>query len=101
MKEASPLKVRECLMLGMPMILGFYDTDVSADDRFSPYIFQVSNSDEPINWSKVVSFYKGLSQNRNHKLEIAQLAGEVLSMQKKADAYVAFMGTRFEASRLK
>ncbi len=101
MKEASPLKVRECLMLGMPMILGYYDTDVSADERFSPYIFQVSNSDQPINWSKVVSFYKGLSQNRSHKQEIAQLAGEVLSMQKKAEAYVAFMRTRFEASRLK
>jgi hypothetical protein len=101
MKEASPLKVRECLMQGMPMILGYYDTDVSADERFSPYIFQVSNSNEPINWSKVVSFYKGLSQNRNHKLEIAQLAGEVLSMQKKAEAYVAFMRTRFEAARLK
>jgi hypothetical protein len=101
MKEASPLKVRECLMLGMPMILGYYDTDVSADERFSPYIFQVSNSDEPINWSKVVAFYKALSQNSNHKQEIAQLAGEVLSMQKKAEGYVAFMRSRFEASRLK
>ena len=101
MKEASPLKVRECLMLGMPMILGYYDTDISADERFSPYIFQVSNSDEPINWSKVVAFYKTLSQNSNHKQETAQLAGEVLSMQKKAEGYVAFMRSLFEAYHLK
>lgn len=101
MKEASPLKVRECLMLGMPMILGYYDTDISADERFNPYIFQVGNSYEPIKWSNVVSFYKGLSQNRNHKQEIAQLAGEVLSMRKKSEGYVAFMRSRYEAYLLK
>ena len=101
MKEASPLKVRECLMQGMPMVLGYYDTDISADERFGPYIFQVSNSDEPINWSKVISFYRGLSQNSNHKQEIAALAGEVLSMQNKAERYVAFMRSRYEAYLLK
>ena len=101
MKEASPLKVRECLMQGMPMILGYYDTDISADERFGPYIFQVRNSDEPINWSKVISFYRGLSQNSNHKQEIAALAGEVLSMQNKAERYVAFMRSRYDALRMK
>jgi hypothetical protein len=98
MKEASPLKVRECLMLGLPMILGYEDTDVSADPRFNDYILQVPNTNEPINWSRVVDFYRRLSANQHHRKEIAALAGEVLSMQKKAERYLAFMKTRFEAS---
>jgi hypothetical protein len=101
MKEASPLKVRECLMLGMPMILGYEDTDVSADSRFSPYILQVPNTNDPINWSRVIEFYKVLAASANHRREIATLSEEVLAMEKKAEQYVAFMRSRFNDSKVK
>lgn len=98
MQEASPLKVRECLMLGMPMLLGYYDTDVSRDARFKPFILQVTNTNEPIDWHAVVEFYRNLANNEQHRMEIAALAGEVLSMQKKTERYLAFIRERLKHS---
>lgn len=94
MKEASPLKVRECLMLGMPMLLGYDDTDVSRDERFKPYTLQISNTGAPIDWHEVVAFYRKLSENPHHRQEIAQLAADVLSMHKKAERYLSFIRER-------
>jgi hypothetical protein len=91
MQEASPLKVRECLMMGLPMILGYYDTDVSADIRFTPYLFAVENKSEPINWKNVVAFYSKLAEDDQHRRKLAELASNALSMDSKAYQYINFI----------
>lgn len=91
MQEASPLKVRECLMLGLPMIIGYYDSDISPDKRFEHFIHAVPNNDMPIDWTAVVEFYKLLARNANHRAEIAALAASVLTMDAKGLAYLRFI----------
>lgn len=91
MHEASPLKVRECLMMGLPMILGYFDTDVSSDERFNPFLFQVGNNETPIDWVAVESWYEGLHRDAGHRKTIAWLANEVLSMSAKASKYLEFI----------
>jgi hypothetical protein len=91
MKEASPLKVRECLMLGLPMIIGYVDTDVSADNRFQPYLFNVENNDSPIDWLAVEAWYIKINEQPNRRQTLALLASEVLSMDTKAKRYLDFL----------
>ena len=91
MKEASPLKVRECLMLGLPMIIGYVDTDVSADSRFQPYLFNVENNDSPIDWVAVEAWYIKLIEQPNRRQTLAMLSSDVLSMNTKAKRYLDFL----------
>jgi glycosyltransferase involved in cell wall biosynthesis len=91
MQEASPLKVRESLMMGLPMILGYYDTDISDDERFSDFILTVPNNDSSIDWQEVIDFTKRLDAQKDHRRIISGLATEVLSMEGKAARYVDFM----------
>ncbi len=95
MQEASPLKVRECLFMGLPMILGYYDTDVTADNRFSPFLFRVPNNDTTIDMQHVVDWYTLLSQDANHRQTLAALSREVLSMEAKARSYLNFIDSTF------
>jgi hypothetical protein len=91
MTEASPLKVRECLLLGMPMILGYHDTDVSDDERFDSFLFKVKNDDSPIDWQAVISWFSGINQMPGYRRTIALLAADVLSMRAKAARYLQFL----------
>jgi len=91
MTEASPLKVRECLMLGLPMIIGYEDTDVNTDDRFKPFVFSVENNNAPIDWRAVANWYFKLNEQPDHRQIIATLASEVLSMGGKAKKYLQFL----------
>jgi len=91
MTEASPLKVRECLLLGMPMILGYHDTDVSDDERFDSFLFKVKNDDSPIDWQTVISWFSGINQMPGYRRTIALLAADVLSMRAKAARYLQFL----------
>jgi hypothetical protein len=91
MKEASPLKVRECLMLGLPMIIGYFDTDLSADNRFEPFLFKVENNESPIDWQAIESWYTKLSEHPENRQKLGDLASEVLSMNTKAKQYLEFL----------
>ena len=51
MEEACPLKVRECLAYGLPMILGYEDTAYITDSNsrkatYPDYILRISNQEE-------------------------------------------------------
>ena len=45
MKEASPLKVREYLALGLPVIIKYHDSDFLGP---KPYILQLPNDGRPL-----------------------------------------------------
>jgi hypothetical protein len=95
MTEASPLKVRECLLMGLPMIIGYHDTDVSADSRFEPYLFQVPNNDSNIDMRAVFDWYTSLLRDQHHRNKLSALARETLSMDAKAKGYLAFFDKAF------
>ena len=42
LNEASPLKTRECLAYGLPVIIGYRDTDLAAD---SPFVLELPNTE--------------------------------------------------------
>lgn len=44
MKEACPLKVREAVLYGLPLLLGYHDTDLS--DLNLPTILQIPNTED-------------------------------------------------------
>ncbi len=46
MQEASPLKVREALAYGIPVLLGYKDTDLS--NLQSEYILQIPNTEDNV-----------------------------------------------------
>jgi hypothetical protein len=97
MKEASPLKVRECLLMGLPMILGYHDTDITPDNRFLPYIFQVPNDNSEIDMQAVVDWFDSLNQDENHRNKISALAIQSLSMEAKAKNYLDFFDSVFDS----
>lgn len=47
MEEASPLKVREYLAHGLPVILGYFDTDLSMKNL--DFVLQIPNTEENVN----------------------------------------------------
>lgn len=95
MTEASPLKVRECLLMGLPMIIGYHDTDVSADSRFEPYLFQVPNDGSSIDMRAVFDWFASLQRDEHHRYNISALARETLSMDAKAKGYLEFFDAVF------
>ena len=44
MQEACPLKVREAVLYGLPLLLGYYDTDLS--DLNLPTVLQIPNTED-------------------------------------------------------
>jgi hypothetical protein len=55
LNEASPLKVREYLALGLAVIVGYQDTDFTGEE---PFICQIPNSEDNVvkNLDKIESF---------------------------------------------
>jgi hypothetical protein len=91
LSEASPLKVRQCLMAGVPMVLGYTDTDVSNSKTLSRYAWNVPADDSPLNWEEIVSFYQGLNAIGDLRMKVAAAADEELSMRVKSAQYVKFI----------
>ncbi|MCB0478127.1 MAG: hypothetical protein KDC84_08185 [Crocinitomicaceae bacterium] len=62
LNEASPLKVRDYLSRGLPVVLNYYDTDLSEDESFlKEYCFSFNdemNLDEVYDWFKNLYFNK-------------------------------------------
>lgn len=62
LKEASPLKVRDYLSRGLPVVFNYYDTDISDDESFcKEYCFSINdelNLDEVYNWFENLYFKK-------------------------------------------
>jgi hypothetical protein len=96
MKEASPLKVRECLLMGLPMILGYHDTDITPDNRFLPYVFQVPNDNSKIDFQALADWFDLLSHDEDYRKRISALANQTLSMEAKAKGYLVFFDSLFD-----
>lgn len=72
MQEASPLKVREYLALGLPVILKYHDTDLNARN---PYVLQLPPDGRPLAAfeSEIRLFLQEWAKKRVSNLEILDL----------------------------
>ena len=81
MKEASPLKVREYLALGLPVILKYKDTDL---DPTEPYVLQLPSDGRPLSefTMEIKMFLDEWSTKRVTREEIANLDIEIKEMNR-------------------
>lgn len=88
MHEASPLKVREYISRGFPVIYAYDDTDLSADDRFSNYCLEFPNNDSVIDFSTIIQFLGRVCSDQQHHLKIRQLAVQTIDMKVKMEQII-------------
>jgi glycosyltransferase involved in cell wall biosynthesis len=86
LENGSTLKVREYLMAGIPVVLGYSDVDILED---CPYAFRVPNSDERLNFESIFDYALGLYANANLRSEISDYFESKISMESKAQEFLA------------
>ncbi len=90
LEYASPIKVREYLARGMPVIIGYKDEDI--EDDF-PFVLKVSSDDSPVDIQNVVDFCKNIYDNYGEKMiyEIRNYAKNKLDYSVKITKLVDFL----------
>ena len=91
LKEASPLKVRQCMMSGLPVVLGYFDTDASQSKELSRYVCQFPADDSLLDWSRIVHFYEGISKDQSSREKLIAAARTELSFAVKAHKCLDFI----------
>lgn len=89
--EASPLKVREYLANGFPILLGYSDTDLYNETVIKDYIFQVNNDNSPIDFEKLVAWYMDLSIVSGFQIQIQEFAKLKLDTTVKMNRLIDFL----------
>jgi len=81
MKEASPLKVREYLAYGLPVILGYKDTDVDGKD----FVLNIGNYELNVNENKqqITDFVNEWSDRRVDQEQVIQLIDWEMKEQRR------------------
>jgi hypothetical protein len=74
MHEASPLKVREYIARGFPIVIGYIDTDLSLDKEINDFVYQVKNDSSMIDFNAVVNWYSNLERNVGFQHRIQEFA---------------------------
>ena len=76
MSEASPLKVREYLALGIPTVIGYNDTDFPREPDF---LLNIGNTESNVadNLGRIDSFVQGWRGRRVPRQDVAHLDSEV------------------------
>ncbi len=91
MNEACSLKLRDSMLMGYPVVLGYHDTDVSNNNLFSNYILQVSNTNQPLDFNQILNFYFKVSKINNYQFKIKSLAESNFSYEVKAKELISFL----------
>ena len=89
MNEASPLKTRQYLACGLPLIYAYDDTDI---DKEMPFILKISNSENNVidSLDKIDNFIKSVYQNKSIKENAKRFAKEKLDTSIKEDKRLFF-----------
>lgn len=84
MGEAASLKLRDSMLRGFPAVLAYHDTDVSNNVAFASYTLQIPNDKSPVDFRRVVDFYKKVAQIENYPQKIRALSINTFSYRVKA-----------------
>ena len=89
MREACPLKVREAVLYGLPLLLGYHDTDLS--DLDLPTILQIPNTEDNL-VTHAEQIRKFAFAMMGQRLDFNAVAPH-LDQRKKEEARLAFIET--------
>ena len=85
--EASPLKTRQYLACGLPLIYAYNDIDIPDGVEFG---LKLENSEENLDYKKIEKFVQGVFNNKNIRLEAREFAEEILDYNKKEEVRLSF-----------
>lgn len=77
-KSISAIKTREYFARGIPFIIGHHDPDFSENDSASNFFQEFPADDSPVNFNRVVDWYKILIQNNNFQVSMRTFANDFL-----------------------
>lgn len=88
LNEACPLKVRDYWAMGLPVILGYKDTDVISNDGLKKFVLEVPNDNSEISLEKIKNFIDSLKGYTRQDIldEISKI-----SMDQKIKQYMNFI----------
>ena len=78
--EASPLKTRQYLACGLPVVYAYKDTDIP---ERSPFALELKNCEENLDFPVIGKFVKTIFKNRALRGEARNFAEQILSFDKK------------------
>ena len=78
--EASPLKTRQYLACGLPVIYAYKDTDIPEG---APFALELENGEENLDFSRIEQFVTVVFKNRVLRETARTFAEETLSFEKK------------------
>jgi glycosyltransferase involved in cell wall biosynthesis len=87
LKEASPLKSRQYLACGLPILYAYKDTDIPDDVLFG---LRLDNSEDNLNYHRIEQFVEKVFNNRSVNLKARVFAQEVLDYDKKEQSRLEF-----------
>jgi len=87
LNEASPLKTRQYLACGLPVIYAYRDTDIDNDAKFR---LQLDNCENNIEYDKIDGFVNYLFNNQELNKEAREFAVDMLDYSKKESQRLDF-----------
>lgn len=90
MEEASPLKSRQYLAQGLPIIYAYEDTDIEGE---YPFMLRLPNTEDNIhkNVEPIKAFIDSIYKDENSRMTARQFALDNLDASKKEDQRLLFM----------
>ena len=95
LKEATPLKVRESLMRGIPNIIAYDDTDFMEPSLINDFILKLPADDSPIDFNEIEKFADKILVRDNYTELISNLAKPIIDFDIKALQMVEFIKQGF------
>lgn len=89
--EATPLKVRECVSRGFPILIAYKDNDLSNHEGLQKYILNLPANDSVVDMEKILVFAHRVLAEKDHPHQIRRYALEVIDVNKKMAELVEFI----------
>lgn len=91
LNEAAALKVREYFARGLPVVIGYSDTDIEQHPEMKAYAYRIPNDESVPDMEGIIAFAKGMMQNQSHPQTMRQLASAHLSWEVKMKDLLEFI----------
>jgi hypothetical protein len=89
LKEATPLKVREGLARGFPIVNAYYDTDIESSIELKKYCLTFPNDNSPIDFNLIKKFIDKINLDSEHPRKIRELAKPLIDVNQKMKTLVS------------
>jgi hypothetical protein len=91
LKEATPLKVREGLARGFPIVNAYFDTDIESNIALKQYCLTFANDSSALNFDKIKKFINQINLDKEHPAKIRALAESLIDMNYKMKKMISYL----------